>query len=170
LIENNNVSGLNWLLTTRENSVKLIELSSLNKFSLVYVSSCSNTEPIMDNRYWTSRKDSLELMELSSVYIHILFFHSSNFGGKDNDSNRRNPPSAKEHYLKQARYFPGQSPAAAANRMPVNKKSSVGMGLNASYLPSFHNGHTQSRLGGGYALGGTSGNSVGRLTMICTRA
>ncbi|CAB3997627.1 serine threonine- kinase MAK-like [Paramuricea clavata] len=87
--------------------------------------------------------------------------YESNFGSKDNDSNRRNPPSAKEHYMKQARYFPGQSPAAAANRMPVNKKSSVGMGLNASYLPSFHNGHTQSRLGGGYALGGTSGNSVG---------
>ncbi|XP_028414888.1 serine/threonine-protein kinase MAK-like [Dendronephthya gigantea] len=77
---------------------------------------------------------------------------------KDGDSNRRNPPSAKEHYMKQARYFPGQSPAAA-NKMPASKKSSVGMGLNASYLPSFHNG--QSRLGGGYGIGGTSGSSVG---------
>ncbi|XP_028415720.1 LOW QUALITY PROTEIN: serine/threonine-protein kinase dyf-5-like [Dendronephthya gigantea] len=76
---------------------------------------------------------------------------------KDGDSNRRNPPSAKEHYMKQARYFPGQSPAAA-NKMPASKKSSVGMGLNASYLPSFHNG--QSRLGGGYGIGGT-GSSVG---------
>ena len=78
----------------------------------------------------------------------------------NNESSRRNPPSAKDHYMKQARYFPGQSPAAA-NKMPANKKSSVGMGLNASYLPSFHNNHTQSRLGGGYALGGTSGSSVG---------
>lgn len=37
------------------------------------------------------------------------------------------------------------------------------MGLNSSYLPSFHTGPTQSRLGGGYAVGGTSGNSVGTL-------
>jgi hypothetical protein len=70
--------------------------------------------------------------------------------------------------MKQARYFPGQSPGAA-NKMPANKKSSVGMGLNASYLPSFHNGHPQSRLGGGYALGGTSGNSVGRLMVTNTK-
>ena len=70
--------------------------------------------------------------------------------------------------MKQARYFPGQSPAA--NKMAAHKKSSVGVGLNASYLPSFHNGHTQSRLGGGYALGGTSGNSVGRLMLMYTKA
>ena len=66
--------------------------------------------------------------------------------------------------MKQARYFPGQSPGAA-NKMPANRKSSVGMGLNASYLPSFQK-NTQSRLGGAYALGGTSGNSVGRLIAI----
>ena len=32
----------------------------------VKVSSCSNTGSIRDDPYWTSRKDSLELIELSS--------------------------------------------------------------------------------------------------------
>ena len=68
--------------------------------------------------------------------------------------------------MKQARYFPGQSPAAAS-KMPATKKSSVGMGLNqASYLPSFHNASNHTRLGGGYAVGGTSGNSVGTLSWL----
>ena len=43
------------------------ELSSVNKFSLVQVSSCSNTALIRDDPYWTSRKNSLELIELSSI-------------------------------------------------------------------------------------------------------
>jgi hypothetical protein len=47
---------------------KLIELSSINKVSLVlHVSACSNTEPIRDDPYWTSRENSLELIELSSI-------------------------------------------------------------------------------------------------------
>jgi hypothetical protein len=46
---------------------ELIELSSINKISLVYVSSCSNTGSIRDDLYWTSRKNSLELIELSSI-------------------------------------------------------------------------------------------------------
>ena len=29
--------------------------------------SCSNTESIRDDSYWTSRKNSLELIELSSI-------------------------------------------------------------------------------------------------------
>ena len=31
------------------------------------VESWSNTESITDDRYWTSRKNSLELIELSSI-------------------------------------------------------------------------------------------------------
>jgi hypothetical protein len=53
--------------TSRENSLELIELSSINKVSIVYVSSCSNTGSIRDDPYWTSRKNSLELIELSNI-------------------------------------------------------------------------------------------------------
>ena len=42
-------------------------LSSINKVSLVKVSSCSNTGAIRDDLYWTSRKNSLELIVLSSI-------------------------------------------------------------------------------------------------------
>jgi hypothetical protein len=45
----------------------MIELSSINKISLVLVSSCSNTGSIRDDPYWTSRENSLELIELSSI-------------------------------------------------------------------------------------------------------
>jgi hypothetical protein len=51
----------------RENSLELIELSSINKVSLGKVSCCSNTGSIRDDPYWTSRKNSLELIELSSI-------------------------------------------------------------------------------------------------------
>jgi hypothetical protein len=54
--------------TSRENSLELIELSSINKVSFVQVSSCSNTGSINDDPYWTSRENSLELIELSSIY------------------------------------------------------------------------------------------------------
>ena len=37
----------------------------MNKFTLV--SSCSNTGSIRDDHLWTSRKNSLELIELSST-------------------------------------------------------------------------------------------------------
>ena len=50
-----------------ENSLELIELSSINKVILVNVSSCSNTETIRDDPYWTSRENSLEMIELSSI-------------------------------------------------------------------------------------------------------
>jgi hypothetical protein len=53
--------------TSRENSLELIELSSINKVSLVYVSSYSDTGSIRDDPYWTSRENSLELIELSSI-------------------------------------------------------------------------------------------------------
>ena len=51
----------------RKNSLELIELSSINKVSLVEVSSCSNTGSIRDDPYWISRKNSLELIEQSSI-------------------------------------------------------------------------------------------------------
>jgi hypothetical protein len=40
---------------------------SINKVSFVQVSSCTNTGSIRDYPYWTSRKNSLELIELSSI-------------------------------------------------------------------------------------------------------
>ena len=56
--------------TSRKNSLELIELSSINKVSLVQVSSCSNTGSIRDDPYWTSRKNSLDfkfgLVQVSS--------------------------------------------------------------------------------------------------------
>ncbi len=39
---------------SRKNSLELIELSSINKVSLVQVFSCSNTGSIRDDPYWTS--------------------------------------------------------------------------------------------------------------------
>ena len=47
----------------RKNSLELIELSSINKVGLVEVSSCSNTGSVKDDPYWTSRKNSLELID-----------------------------------------------------------------------------------------------------------
>ena len=52
---------------TWQGSLGLIELFSINKVSLVQVSSCSNTGSIRDDPYCASRKDSLELIELSSI-------------------------------------------------------------------------------------------------------
>jgi hypothetical protein len=59
--------------TSMKNSLGLIELSSINTVSLVYVSFCSNTRSIRDDPYWTSRKNSnLEMVELSRMY-HTFF-------------------------------------------------------------------------------------------------
>ena len=55
------------MITSRKNSLELIELSSINKVSLVLVSCCSNTGSIRDDSYWTCRKNSSELIELSSI-------------------------------------------------------------------------------------------------------
>ncbi len=52
---------------SRKNSLELIELSSINKVSLDWISPSSNTGSIRDDPYWTSRKNSLELIELSSI-------------------------------------------------------------------------------------------------------
>ena len=49
----------------------------MNKVSLVWVSSCSNTGSIRDNSHWTSRKNSLELVELSSINKVSLVWVSS---------------------------------------------------------------------------------------------
>ncbi len=48
-------------------SIELIELSNINKDS-----SCSSTGSLRDDPYWTSRKNSLELIELSSISKVIL--------------------------------------------------------------------------------------------------
>ena len=40
---------------------------NINEVSLVQVSSCSNIGLIRDDFYWTSRKNSLEQIELSSI-------------------------------------------------------------------------------------------------------
>ena len=58
----------NW--TSRKNSLELIELSSINKVSLVKVSSCGNTGSTRDYPYWASRKNSLELIELHPCSIN----------------------------------------------------------------------------------------------------
>jgi hypothetical protein len=50
-----------------ENSLELIELSSINAGSLVWVFSCSNTGSRRDDAYWTSGENSLEVIELSSI-------------------------------------------------------------------------------------------------------
>ncbi len=49
--------------TSRENSVEMIELSSINKVSLVCVSSYSNIGSMRYDYYWTSRESTLELVE-----------------------------------------------------------------------------------------------------------
>ena len=45
--------------------IKITKFISLSQFNLHF--SCSNTGSIRDVPYWTSRKNSLELMELSSI-------------------------------------------------------------------------------------------------------
>ena len=50
-----------------EISLQIHIANCLNKVSSVYVSSCTNTGSIRDDLYWTSRKNSLELIELSSI-------------------------------------------------------------------------------------------------------
>ena len=51
----------------------LIELSSINiqlvyfRFSPVLQSACGSTGSIRDDSHWTSRKNSLELIELSCI-------------------------------------------------------------------------------------------------------
>ena len=54
-----------------EKSLELIELSNINKVSLFSVSSCSNTGSIRGDPYWTSRKDNLKLIELSSIIARV---------------------------------------------------------------------------------------------------
>lgn len=72
---------------------------------------------------------------------------------------RKTPPSAKQHYMKQARYFPGQNitntPNQQALRNPAyGRKNSYGVSGNAlsgnTYVPSFGGG-AQSK---GVGIGG----------------
>jgi hypothetical protein len=68
-----------------ENSLELISLvPSIKKF--VLVSSGSNTGSVRDQPYWTSRKNSLELIELSSINKVVLVSSCSNTGSIRDDS------------------------------------------------------------------------------------
>ena len=62
---------------SRKNSIEVIDLSSINKVSSVWVSSSDNTGSIRDDPYWTSRNNSLELIELSSINKVSLVYVSS---------------------------------------------------------------------------------------------
>ena len=53
--------------TSMENCLELMELSTVNKVSLVLVSSCNNNGSIRDDPYLTSRNNSLQLIELPSI-------------------------------------------------------------------------------------------------------
>ena len=76
---------------------------------------------------------------------------------RDSGVNRKTPPSAKQHYMKQARYFPGSTmnaqPQVTHNPAPsmYTRKVSYGKTGNAvggsTYMPSFGGG-TQNRAGG----------------------
>ena len=56
----------------------------MNKVNLVLVFSCSNTGSMRDDLYWTSKKNSLELIELSSMnkVSLVQVFPNSNIGDK----------------------------------------------------------------------------------------
>ena len=56
----------------QKNSLNLIDLSSINKVSLVKVSFCSNTGSIRDDPYWTSRKNSSELTNSNLLFIVVF--------------------------------------------------------------------------------------------------
>ena len=57
-----------------ENSSELIELCGINKVSLVQTSSCSNNGNIKFDRYLTSKENSFELIEQSSINIKLKRF------------------------------------------------------------------------------------------------
>ena len=54
------------MIPSRHLEKNSLELSIINDVGLVQVFICSNTGSIRDDPYWTSRKNSLELIELSS--------------------------------------------------------------------------------------------------------
>lgn len=60
--------------TGRKSSLDLIDLSSVNKDSLVQVFSCSNTGSISDESRRTCRRNSLERIELLST---VEFLHDN---------------------------------------------------------------------------------------------
>ena len=55
-----------------KNSLELIELSSINKVSLVYVFFCSNTESIRDDPYWTCRKNSDKALFNMPIFLTLF--------------------------------------------------------------------------------------------------
>ena len=79
---------------------------------------------------------------------------------KDSGLAQKSPHSAKQHYMKQARYFPGQNITNTQTHQQMRhpafaRKGSYGVSGNAlggsTYIPSFGGG-TQPK---GVAVGGT---------------
>ena len=61
----------------RMNSLELIDMSSINKVSVVHgLSFCSNTELIRYDSNWDSEKNSLELILIHSVQIQESLVNS----------------------------------------------------------------------------------------------
>ena len=87
-----------------------------------------------------------------STSLSTWFFLSSSV--KDSGVFRKTPPSAKQHYIKQARYFPGQKNAAsgAAGGVTYGRKPSYGNVGGNTYVPSFQSSTyaagAQNRAGG----------------------
>ncbi|XP_031565066.1 serine/threonine-protein kinase ICK-like isoform X2 [Actinia tenebrosa] len=80
---------------------------------------------------------------------------SAIFDNKGSGISRKTPPSAKQHYLKQARYFPGQS----TTTVPLHK---VGQNVGGQQA---HGGTTTSRkssfgISGGIGAGGGGGSYI----------
>ena len=60
---------------------------SVIKVCLASVSCCSNTGSIRDDPYWTSRKNSFELIELSSINkVSLVYVSSSSNTGSIRES------------------------------------------------------------------------------------
>ena len=58
----------------------------INKVSLVKVSFCSNIGSIRDDPYWTSRKNSLELIKLFSMNkVSLVWVSFSSYTGSIKD-------------------------------------------------------------------------------------
>lgn len=118
-----------------------------------------NIRKLTDLNFATIRKKIID--EVSKGFRKNSNFSLSNFSflsvRKDSGVAKKTPPSAKQHYMKQARYFPGQTTTnqprvlhnPAASTYP--RKPSYGMTGNAvggtTYVPSFAGGG-QTRAGG----------------------
>ena len=108
----------------------------------------------MQHRSQTLRFTIQRAVSLQCLIVNLIlsFFLSSSV--KDSGVFRKTPPSAKQHYIKQARYFPGQKNAAsgAAGGVTYGRKPSYGNVGGNTYVPSFQSSTyaagAQNRAGG----------------------